>query len=218
MDQGKPSALHVAQKWLAHAEGAAGAPQHETRMPTRTEGVVSVRRRGSLTYHSTALVVANDTLSFGTGLQLGIGDVHSVDADLLAFELKLATAQGLVRIRTLSAEKMQMWMRAVPPTSYRNATAEFATEPIVDSARCSGAVLPLPPDTVPSTESGEGLGARARARAANQRRAALKRAALSKSEELHGESPHGIAIEWIERSESELDGDACDLVRVKLPT
>ena len=60
------------------------------------------------------LVLTNGTLSFGTGLKLGLGEVTSVEADLLAFELNVATAQGAVHIRVFSSDAMQ----ATSPSGY----------------------------------------------------------------------------------------------------
>ena len=60
------------------------------------------------------LVLTNGTLSFGTGLKLGLGEVTSVEADLLAFELNVATSQGAVHIRVFSSDAMQ----ATSPSGY----------------------------------------------------------------------------------------------------
>jgi len=111
---------------------------------------VAVRHQ-SLKYHCTPVVLANGTLSFGTGLKLSLDEVHSVEADLLTFELKLATAQGVVRVRALSADTMQMWMCVLPPSAYRNAEEQFAIAPLEDNARAAplprrrAASLALPP-------------------------------------------------------------------------
>ena len=85
-----------------------------------------MRNKASAFYQECVCTVANDTLSFGNGLSLSLGDVLQVEADLLQFELKLSTAQGTVRVRTLSAQAMQMWMRVLPPSTYRNEHRKYA--------------------------------------------------------------------------------------------
>ena len=89
-------------------------------------GQVAMRNKASAFYQECVCTVANDTLSFGNGLSLSLGDVLQVEADLLQFELKLSTAQGTVRVRTLSAQAMQMWMRVLPPSTYRNEHRKYA--------------------------------------------------------------------------------------------
>jgi hypothetical protein len=94
-------------------------------------GEVAVRTKALATYRECTLVVANDRITFSTGLSLNLTDVNEVQADLRYYEFRLATAQqGVVRVRALNAEAMQRWMCVLRPTSYRNATHKDATAPI----------------------------------------------------------------------------------------
>ena len=92
-------------------------------------GPVAVRSRSVAFYQECICSVANDELNFSTGLHLSLGDVLEVEADLLDYEIKLTTAHGtVVRVRTMSKEAMQMWMRVLPPSEYRNEHKKYAIE------------------------------------------------------------------------------------------
>ena len=93
-------------------------------------GQVWLRYRSAL-YRRMLLSLTPTELRFGAGQSVDRADVRRVTADLIAFELILdcehSGESSSLRFRCQTHESLQLWMKALPPSAYRNSDSPFAT-------------------------------------------------------------------------------------------
>lgn len=84
----------------------------------------------SALYHRMLLSLTPTELRFGKGEKVDRADVKNVTADLIAFELILDCERGgessSLRFRCQTHESLAMWMKALPPSAYKNAGSPFS--------------------------------------------------------------------------------------------
>lgn len=100
------------------------------------EGYVWIRH-DSLLYRRTLLTLTATELQFDIGLVVDRTHLHEISADLRKLSVRLdystpqlgVQAQQTVRVRCQSYEAMKMWLRALPPTRYKNEEYSRALAP-----------------------------------------------------------------------------------------
>jgi len=143
-----PSVYEAQRRWLQDARMTTSL----TEAFGGLSGQVWLQFRSAL-YRRMLLSLTPTELRFGAGQSVERANVRSVTADLVAFELILAVEKdgggggesSSLRFRCLTHESLQMWMKALPPSAFKNAGSPFAATKPEELWRRRASDAPPPP-------------------------------------------------------------------------